>query len=101
MNEAAPAYLAVGRRRIPVPRRRWARLTLAWGLMIRGLIPCWATPLLLSAAMTLFSMDVRWVRRWRRKALVALEHRRRAKAAKAAPSLHAYATGDARHVDRS
>jgi hypothetical protein len=80
MSEVAPAYLRIGKRRIRVPRRRGVRIALALVLLIRGLIPCPTTPLLLSASMALLSMDVPRIRRWRRRALLAIGHRRRAAA---------------------
>lgn len=87
MNDAAPAYLAIGKRRIRVPRRRGARLALASALMVRGLIPCFATPLLLSASITLFSMDVPRIRRWRRRSSVAVGRWRKERAERSRPRL--------------
>ena len=77
MNDTAPAYIRVGKRRIRIPRRRGVRIALASALLVRGLIPCVATPLLLSASITLLSMDVPRIRRWRRRLLVTIEHKRR------------------------
>lgn len=72
MNDTAPAYLRIGKRRIRIPRRRGVRIVLASALLIRGLIPNIATPMLLSASITLFSMDVPRIRRWRRRGTIAV-----------------------------
>lgn len=72
MNDTAPVYLRIGKRRIRIPRRRGVRILLASALLIRGLIPNIATPVFLSASITLFSMDVPRIRRWRRKGTIAV-----------------------------
>jgi hypothetical protein len=62
-------YLRIGKRRLPVPRRRFTRIALGLALLVRGVLPP-AGPILLPAAFTLLSIDLPHVRRWRRRMIV-------------------------------
>jgi hypothetical protein len=78
------------------------RIALASALLIRGLIPNIATPVLLSASITLFSMDVPRIRRWRRRTIVAIGHWRRTRAARDnSGSVRVYAPREPRRADRA
>lgn len=60
-----------------MPRRRGVRIGLALLMLVRGLIPSPTSPLLLSGAVSLLSMDVPRLRRWWRRIIVAAGRRRR------------------------
>lgn len=62
-------YLRIGKRRLPIPKRRVTRLVLGTALLVRGVLPP-AGPVLLPAAFTLLSIDLPRVRRWRRRIVV-------------------------------
>jgi hypothetical protein len=75
-SDAAPAYLRVGKRRIRIPKRRGVRIALGIALVIRGVLPP-AGFVLLPPALTLLSIDIPRIRRWRRRAVVWIGRRRR------------------------
>lgn len=76
MTGSSPArHLTIGRFKLRVPRRRGVRMALGLALLVRGLLPP-AGPVLLPAALTLLSMDVPRLRRWRRRLIVRLGRRR-------------------------
>jgi hypothetical protein len=68
-------YLRIGKRRLPIPRRRFTRIALGTALLIRGVLPP-AGPVLLPAAFTLLSIDIPRMRRWRRRMIVWWGRRR-------------------------
>ncbi|MEH2541425.1 hypothetical protein V1278_005553 [Bradyrhizobium sp. AZCC 1577] len=70
------AYLRIGKRRLRIPKRRGVRIALGVALMIRGVLPP-AGFILLPPALTLLSIDIPRVRRWRRRMIVRLGRRRR------------------------
>lgn len=72
----AARYLTFGKFRLRVPRRRGVRMALGVALLVRGVLPP-AGPVLLPAALTLLSMDVPRLRRWRRRLIVRLGRSRR------------------------
>ena len=77
-TDAAPRFLAFGKFRIRVPKRRGVRLVLGVALLIRGVLPP-AGPVLLPAAFTLLSMDVPRLRRFRRRLIVRWRRRHAAR----------------------
>jgi hypothetical protein len=77
MTNSAARHLTFGRFRLRVPRRRGVRIALGLALLVRGVLPP-AGPVLLPAALTLLSMDVPKLRRWRRRLLVRLGRSRTA-----------------------
>lgn len=76
MNDAPPAYLRIGKRRLRIPKRRGVRIALGVALVIRGVLPP-AGFILLPPALTLLSIDIPRVRRWRRRLIVWLGRKRR------------------------
>lgn len=76
-SEPARAYLTLGRWKLRVPRHKGLRIGLGVIMLIRGLVPTPTSPLLLSASVTLLSMDIPRLRRWRRRASVYLGRRRK------------------------
>lgn len=74
-SEAPPAYLRIGKRRFRIPKRRGVRIALGIALVIRGVLPP-AGYILLPAAITLLSIDIPRVRRWRRRMTVWFGRRR-------------------------
>ncbi|MDQ8732304.1 hypothetical protein [Bradyrhizobium sp. LHD-71] len=77
-SEAPPAYLRIGKRRLRIPKRRAVRIALGIALVIRGVLPP-AGFILLPPALTILSIDIPRVRRWRRRLVVWLGKRRRAR----------------------
>lgn len=75
-------YLPLGRWRMRVPRRKPVRIALAVVMLVRGLVPTPTSPILLSGAVTLLSMDMPRLRRWRRQVTVRLGRRRMKRAAR-------------------
>lgn len=75
-TDAAPSYLEIGKWRIRVPRRRGTRIALGILILVRGLVPTPTSPILLPAAITLLSKDIRSLRRLRRRLTIALYRRR-------------------------
>jgi hypothetical protein len=74
-SDAPPAYLRIGRRRIRIPKRRGVRIALGIALLIRGVLPP-AGFILLPPALTLLSIDLPRIRRWRRRMVVWWGRRR-------------------------
>lgn len=70
-------YLPLGRWKIRVPRRKPVRIGLAVVMLLRGLVPTPTSPFHISGAVTLLSMDMPRLRRWRRKLAVRVGHRAR------------------------
>ena len=81
-NRTEPAYLRLGRYRLRIPARRSVRIALSVLLLVRGLIPTPTSPILLSAAVTLLSVDLPRLRRWRRRLVVRIRRRRRPRPAR-------------------
>jgi hypothetical protein len=75
LNSETRAYLRIGKRRLRIPRRRGVRIALGIALVIRGILPP-AGFILLPPALTLLSIDIPRVRRWRRRMIVRLGRRR-------------------------
>ncbi len=71
------AYLSIGRWKVRVPKHKSARIALAVVMLIRGIIPTPTSPVLLTASITLLSIDVPALRRLRRRAIVAFGRRAR------------------------
>ncbi|MPZ30793.1 MAG: hypothetical protein GEV13_07310 [Rhodospirillales bacterium] len=71
IQSSSARYLTFGKFRLRVPRRCSVRVALGIALLVRGVLPP-AGPVLLPAALTLLSMDVARLRRWRRRLLVKL-----------------------------
>ncbi|OCK53537.1 hypothetical protein LMTR3_27880 [Bradyrhizobium sp. LMTR 3] len=69
------AYLRIGKRRLRIPKRRGMRIALGVALAIRGVLPP-AGFILIPPALTLLSIDIPRVRRWRRRMIVRLGRRR-------------------------
>lgn len=79
-GEAPPRplhYIRIGGRAIPMPASRWVRIALGSTLVVFGLLGFlpilgfWMVPL----GLLILSMDLAFVRRWRRRTAVWLERR--------------------------
>jgi hypothetical protein len=66
-NDAPPAYLRFGKRRLRVPKHRVVRIAFGVALIISDVLP---------PAFALLSIDIPCVRRWRRRMVVWLGRRK-------------------------
>jgi hypothetical protein len=74
-GDAPRAYLRIGKKRLRIPKHRGVRIALGIALVIRGVLPP-AGFILLPTALTILSIDMPRVRRWRRRLIVWLGRRR-------------------------
>jgi hypothetical protein len=70
-----PAYLRLGKRRIPVPRRKAARIATGACFTFIGLFPPAPLHLLLPVGLSMLSLDFPRLRRLRRRAIVRIGRR--------------------------
>lgn len=75
-SEPTRAYLPVGRWKVRVPKHKGLRIGLAVAMLIRGIIPTPTSPVLITASITLLSMDIPRLRRWRRQLSVFVGRQR-------------------------
>ncbi|XSG81711.1 MAG: hypothetical protein ACPW61_11615 [Methyloligella sp. ZOD6] len=75
-----PSYIRIGSRRIRVPRRKSVRVGMALTLIISGILPTPPGPVFtVPMGLAILSIDYPRLRRFRRKAIVRLGRRRRAR----------------------
>jgi hypothetical protein len=70
-----PAFLRLGKRRIPVPRRRALRVGAGAVFTFIGIFPPAPLHLLLPVGLTMLSIDFPRLRRFRRRAIVRIGRR--------------------------
>ena len=75
----SPAFIRLGKRRIPVPRRKGARVALGLWLTIGGALPIPPGYIFIPVGLTILSIDFPTLRRWRRRSTVWVGRRRQSK----------------------
>ncbi len=73
------AFIRLGKRRIPVPRRKRARVALGLWFTIGGALPFPPGFMFIPVGLTILSIDFPTLRRWRRRSTVWVGRRRKNK----------------------